>query len=237
MPLAVFRDRLPFPTAAIVAQTTAPNVNGHVVRRVVLVEVVSHLPSLHGRWGASSKGTVTPRRPRSRSAGSRDVQAPCACRRCRSTGGCQGSRSPARTPARPALNWSDVTWLPVLEAVVDRLGDDLRPGRGRRRRGELAGQRRPCRNVEAAYHAAGTGETGPAARAIRGRLRGEGSRPQRSTSCAVANPHGHGPGYRPFVLPFGVGHYRRPLLVQPEAFDERRAGAPGERILSHRFVL
>ena len=31
----------------------------------------------------------------------------------------------ARTSARPARNWSDVTWLPCSRAVVDRLGDDL----------------------------------------------------------------------------------------------------------------
>lgn len=31
----------------------------------------------------------------------------------------------ARTSARPALNWSEVTLVALLEAVVDSLGDDL----------------------------------------------------------------------------------------------------------------
>ena len=42
VPPTVLRDGLPFSAAAIVAQTTASNVNGHVVRGVILVEVVSH---------------------------------------------------------------------------------------------------------------------------------------------------------------------------------------------------
>ena len=45
----------------------------------------------------------------------------------------------ARTSARPALNWSEVTLVALLEAVVDRLGDDFGLVAGDAASGELLG--------------------------------------------------------------------------------------------------
>lgn len=93
----------------------------------------------------------------------------------RGSAGSRGSRAPC-AHAGDVGRQTGVDVFAVLEAVVDRLGDDLGRGRGRRRRRRTAG-RRACRTSKAAYHAGGAGKTGRRRPVDLGRLRGEGARP------------------------------------------------------------